>query len=176
MIPEPTVSKLGEKIVWNGFRKIIARDYVFPGDAAFTYEVKGEQHAVCVLAITNECEIILARQFRPGTERFVYELPGGSVDPGEEPAIAAARELLEETGYAGDLQLVGTNMADGYSTMIRFVYIAKNCIKIAEQHLEAHEPIDVFLTPLANFRDHVRGGDMTDIAPAYMALDYLGLL
>jgi ADP-ribose pyrophosphatase len=167
---------LTEKIVWDGYRKIIARTYLFPDDVPFTYEVKGEQHAVCVLAITSENEVVLARQFRPGPERFVHEIPGGSIDKDEEPIVAAQRELIEETGYAGELEFVGTNMADGYSTMVRFIYVAKNAKKTADQKLERHEPIDVVLMPLAQFRDHVRGGDMTDIAPAYIALDYLGLL
>lgn len=58
--------------------------------------------AVHVVALTPEDEVLLVRQFRAGSGRDSLEIPGGLVDAGEEPCAAAARELLEETGYAGD--------------------------------------------------------------------------
>ena len=56
---------------------------------------------VNVLPITTENEVILVRQPRAGVVRPTLEIPGGLVDPGEEPIVAAKRELEEETGYAG---------------------------------------------------------------------------
>jgi 8-oxo-dGTP pyrophosphatase MutT (NUDIX family) len=58
--------------------------------------------AVHVVALTPEHEVILVRQFRAGSGADSLEIPGGLVDPGEDPCVAGARELLEETGYAGD--------------------------------------------------------------------------
>lgn len=58
--------------------------------------------AVHVVAITPEDEVLLVRQFRAGSGRDSLEIPGGLVDAGEDPCVAGARELLEETGYAGD--------------------------------------------------------------------------
>lgn len=57
---------------------------------------------VHIAAVTNNNEIIIVNQFRHGIDNFVLELPGGSINKGESPAIAAARELSEETGYVSN--------------------------------------------------------------------------
>jgi ADP-ribose pyrophosphatase len=57
------------------------------------------------LAITPSKELILVRQYRPGSESFTLEFPGGIIEPGEDPACAAQRELFEETGYRGETPL-----------------------------------------------------------------------
>jgi len=56
---------------------------------------------VNVVPVTREGGIVLVRQYRAGSRTTTLEIPGGMVDPGETPADAAARELLEETGYGG---------------------------------------------------------------------------
>ena len=56
---------------------------------------------VNVVAVTSDGQIVLIRQFRYGSNRVEIEIPGGMVDPGEDPVAAGCRELLEETGYAG---------------------------------------------------------------------------
>jgi 8-oxo-dGTP pyrophosphatase MutT (NUDIX family) len=56
---------------------------------------------VNVVALTPEHRLVLVRQFRYGTDDFSLEIPGGVIDPGEDPIAAGLRELREETGYVG---------------------------------------------------------------------------
>jgi len=57
---------------------------------------------VSVVALTQNDELVLVRQYRPAVEERTLELPSGHVDPGETPIAAATRELMEETGYVAD--------------------------------------------------------------------------
>src|SRR6476620_5142243 len=56
---------------------------------------------VNVVALTPDDRIVLVRQFRYGIDEFSLEVPGGVMDPGEDPIQAGLRELREETGYSG---------------------------------------------------------------------------
>lgn len=58
------------------------------------------QDFVQIVPVTADQQVVMVRQFRHGAEYLSLECPGGLVDPGETPAQTAARECLEETGFA----------------------------------------------------------------------------
>ncbi|MFN2472286.1 MAG: NUDIX hydrolase [Gaiellaceae bacterium] len=166
--------KLSERDVYRGYRHVVARRFELPDGSEAEFEVIVNPETVAVLALTTEREVVLVREFRPGPERTLLELPGGLVDDGEDPLAAAGRELLEETGYEGDVRLAGVHVASAYSTHRKHTALATGCRRGGDPAPDEH--VEVVLMPLAEFREHLRGGNLTDVAIGYQALDALNLL
>ena len=165
-----------EEVRRLGFRRILERLYQLPDGREVQFDLKLEQHCVAVLAITTDYQVILAKQFRPGPNRILLEMPGGGIEKGESPPDAAARELLEETGYQGDLQFVTSSVDCAYSTMVRFNFVATDCKKISEPTPDENEFLEVVTISLDQFRDLLRSGELSDVESGYLGLDFLGCL
>ncbi len=168
--------KRTETLVFAGFRWISRRTFVLPNGKEADFEIKLEPLCVCILALTASETVLLVQQFRPGPEAVLLELPGAGVKPGEDPAEAAARELLEETGYRGEMELAGSSWHCGYSSRRIYHFVARQCVKVQEPTPDDHEFLKVVEMPLADLRQHVRTGELTDVAGAYMGLEKLNLL
>ncbi len=177
---DPTASwhELERTTVFSKFGRSVDRvDFELPDGRREEFYLKRERPAGAVLALTPDRRVILARQYRPGPDRVLYELPGGFIEPGEEAVDAIARELLEETGYQGDVHAAGPYWHDAYSDARRFAFFATDCVKAAEPQPEHTEFIDVVTLPVDEFRTRIlRRGELTDAAAAYLALDALDLL
>jgi ADP-ribose pyrophosphatase len=165
---EPVLSHHGRGVDRTRFR--------LPDGQVADYYLKSEPDVVAVLALTGRDEVILTRQFRPGPGEILYEMPGGYVDPAEDPLAAMGRELLEETGYVGRVEPAGRCFPDAYCTTVKHAFVATGCVRTAEPAGTDGEFIRVELMGLAAFRVLVRSGRMTDVDAGYLALDHLGLL
>jgi len=168
--------KTASEPAYQGWRKIDRVTYELPTGITADFEIKQDGNAVCVLPLTTDNQVVMTKQYRPGPGKVLLELPGGGAHADEDFMEAMKRELLEETGYSGDLELVGASFVDAYSTAIRHHFIAHNCHKVAEPENNPREPIETALLSLEEFREHLRSGQLTDVATGYMALDHAGLL
>ena len=168
--------KLQQDPIKVGFRKLLKTTFQLPNGRIADFVLKDEGRTVCVVALTTDHHVVLARQYRPGPGEVLLELPGGAVEEGESPQEAIRRELLEETGYSGDLQCAGTSYHCAYSNRLTYNFVATDCRQIQAPQNEANELIEVVETPLQDFRKHVRTGEFTDVEGAYMGLDFLRLL
>ncbi len=121
---------------------------------------------VNVIPVTRTGEIVMIRQFRFGTWALTLELPGGMVDPGEEPAAAAARELEEETGYrpSAMISLGWCHPNPAILNNRLHVYLALDCEKVNDGDPDAGEDIAIELYPRAKVNQFLRGGQITHSA------------
>ncbi len=91
---------LRSKVIYKGPVFGVRRDEVLePGGIRTTREVITHPGSVVVLPVLPDGRILLIRQYRHATRRFLWELVAGRMERGDTPRRAAARELIEETGY-----------------------------------------------------------------------------
>ena len=100
--------------------------------------------AAAIIAFDEQGRLLLVRQYRYPLGREILEIPAGKLEPGEDPAVCAARELEEETGYTAEhLTLLATMAAaPAYTTEVLHLYLASGTKKTA-QHLDADEFLTV---------------------------------
>ena len=150
--------------------------YELPTGERKEFYIRTHTRGVCGVALTPDNQVIMTQQFRPGPGKVLLELTGGFINEGEDPAAAMARELLEETGYAGEVELVTASYVDAYSETVSYNFVIRNCRLVGAQHLDKAEFINVVLVGLNEFRSIVRSGQMSDVRGGLLALDHLGLL
>jgi 8-oxo-dGTP pyrophosphatase MutT (NUDIX family) len=131
---------------------------------------------VNVVPITADDELVLVRQYRHGSREITLEIPGGIVDPGETPAEAAARELLEETGYRAErVEAIGVvNPNPAIFGNRCHTFLAPGAARVAEIQNAGLEETSVELVPVAEIPDHLREGRI-DHALVVVALYWYAL-
>jgi 8-oxo-dGTP pyrophosphatase MutT (NUDIX family) len=127
---------------------------------AHDYFVAHLADGVHAIAVTPDLQVVMVRQFRAGSRRDSLEMPGGLLEPGEDPREAGARELLEETGYAGDpperLGILRPNPA--LLTMEITTIVVRNARWIAEPRPDPSEEVAVELVPVREIPAMIRDG------------------
>jgi len=116
---------------------------------------------VNVIPVTGDGRLVLVRQYRHGCQQLTLEIPGGMIDPGETPEAAAARELLEETGYRSDrLESLGWLSPNPALFDNRLhVFLAPGAERVAEiRNDQATEETSVVLVPMAEVERMIAEG------------------
>lgn len=154
----------------------------FRSDDGFEHEfttvgAEGERSGA-VIAITPSMQVVVAYQFRAGPEKWMYELPGGAINPGENPEAGVMRELREETGYApGQVTYLGVSSRAAYINTMWHYFLATGCVAAENaRHLdkeEADQGMEVHLISIAELIDYAKHDNMTDPAAVLMAYDQL---
>lgn len=106
---------------------------------------------VVIVAVLNG-SFVMVRQWRHGEDRLTTEFPGGVLNENEDPAAAAERELLEETGFkAGKLTHLGSCSPNPALFKNHFhCYLAEELEETGEQHLDSDELLNYMLCPISD--------------------------
>lgn len=143
--------KTNERFAYKGWRSMLVKTFRLPDGREQDYDVIQNSAYVVVAAFTSAGDAILIRQFRPGPEQVLSSFCEGYVDQGETPEMAAARELLEETGFrAGKVRLL-RHLRTAYSTEKRICLLATDCVYERPPQGDADEFIEVFTMPMKEF-------------------------
>jgi len=119
--------------------------YALPDGKEANYYYCYTYGSVFIVPVTTEGRIIMLNQYRYLNDRFSIEFPGGSVKKDEKPSYAARKELIEETGYVGELEEIGIyNPCNGLTNEICTVFIAKNLKPSNEFIKDEMEEFEIF--------------------------------
>ena len=117
-----------------------------------------------VIPITPEGMVVMIRQYRHGTEELTLEVPGGMVDEQDgSPEESAARELLEETGYAaGQIIRIGTVTPNPAILNNRcYTFLAQDAHPVAQPSFDGSEDIELELVSLPTVSKMIASSQIT---------------
>lgn len=163
----PVARLLSSRTVYRGPVFWVTTDYVQePGGVRTRRDLIHHSGSVVVLAVDDSTAVprlLLERQYRHAAKDYLWELPAGRIDPGEQELKAAKRELLEETGYTATRwrRILKFYASPGFVAETMAVYMATGLRKGTAQP-EEDEIIYKRLIPLPAAVRMVTGGTIRD--------------
>ena len=151
-------------LVYDGNFIKVRKDHArLPDGQVHSREYIVHPGAVAVLALLDNGNLVMERQFRYAPQREFIELPAGKIDRGEDILITAQRELLEETGYVATewSHLTTAWPSIGYADE-RIEYFLARGLTYEGRNLDDGEFIEVFELPLAETMEWIRQGKIND--------------
>lgn len=151
------------KVVFEGKKlKVLSGEFRLPSGKKVYREIVDFGKSVVILPLDGD-EVILVKQYRPAIGKWIYELPAGTLEEGEEPEECAKRELIEEIGYeAGELNLLfRMYLSPGYSNEYMYSYLATD-LKYVGERPEYGEEIEVIRLHLDKALELIGRGVLED--------------
>jgi ADP-ribose pyrophosphatase len=169
---------LRSKIIYKGPVFGVRRDEVLePGGVRTTREVVTHPGSVVILPLLPDGRILLVRQYRHATRQFLWELVAGRIERGENPRQAAARELLEETGYRAKRYRIFLDIfpTPGFLEERMYILLAQG-LTSGDARPEEDEKIISRVFSRSQLRQMIRSGKLRDAKTIAGLLYYFSFL
>jgi len=156
--------RLSTKHIFTGRAISLRIDTVRRSDGReTTREIIEHAPVIAVLAIDDNDNLLLVKQYRTPAEKELLEIPAGGIEPGEEPVDAAIREMQEETGFKpGKLvRLGGFYSTPGFSNEYLHVFLATE-LAPGRLYAEDTDEIELVRIPLSEIKGLVLNGQIED--------------
>jgi ADP-ribose pyrophosphatase len=164
-----TAQLLSSAVVYKGpLFRVLHDKLIEPGGRRSERDVIRHNGSVVILAIDNSKSrknpwIVMERQYRHAANQFLWELPAGKLDPGENALAGAQRELAEETGYSAKKwkPLVEYYASPGFLGESMKVFVAEGLVA-GDAHPEDDEQIEFRLVKLSEVLKMIEKGAIVD--------------
>jgi ADP-ribose pyrophosphatase len=161
------VRQTARRRVYDGFVKVDRVTRVDDDARTSDWDVIVASDSVAVLARLESGEFVLFRQYRIGPDRTLDELPGGNLEPGEDPVEGARRELREETGVVGGTaRHLGSEWWEANATRRKHVVLVTGATETGVLDRDEHELGTVVRVSEAELLDLLISGELTDAGVA----------
>lgn len=149
----------------------------FPNGKQADIEVVYHPGGAAAVAVDENQQVCLLRQYRPVFGDWIWELPAGKLDPGEQPLSTAQRELIEEAGVKAErwTPLGGVFSSPGVFGEIVHLFLAQNLIAVPTA-TEEHELLEIHWLPFPEALARASHGDINDaktVIGLFRAIDHL---
>ncbi len=134
-----------------------------PNGVTIDMEIIRHPGAAAIVPVMDNKLVLLLKQYRHAIGDYIWEIPAGTMEPGEDPLACAGRELIEETGYAGQYfeKLLEITPLPAYSDERIHIYLATG-LTAAKQDLDADELISVHPIALSQSLKMIDEGKIQD--------------
>jgi len=152
------------KLIYQGqLLQLGIESLTLPNGKHLDLEVLRHPGGAAVVALDQQGQVCLLRQYRHASGGWLWELPAGRLEANESPDTTAARELVEEAGLqAGRWDTLGkTLVTPGYSDELIYLYLARDLTVVPAQP-EAHELFEVHWIPFSQALEQVHDGTIID--------------
>lgn len=142
---------------------ITVENVTLPNGVTLDMDIIRHPGAAAIVPVTEDRSVVLLKQYRHAVGAHIWEIPAGTLEPGEDAHRCARRELTEETGFVADnLEKLGEiTPLPAYSDERIHIYLATG-LHEADQNLDADELLSVHRIDLRQALEMVQSGEIQD--------------
>lgn len=154
---------ISSESIYKGKIFDVRLDSIRDGEVEYNREVVVHRGSAVIVPVFEDGTVALVRQYRHAAEKYLLEIPAGSLEKGEDPITCALRELEEEVGVtAANIELISEfYVSPGFLTEKMYVYLATGLTE-TQQNLEIDELIEIERHPLAEALSLITTGEIQD--------------